>query len=67
MCRGLPIKFWDDSLGTDEPSEGWNRWRVRLVDSHGITSNEYVTGFRILGYCYWDAARLEGCSDMFSQ
>jgi hypothetical protein len=65
--RPGPIKRWGDLLEADEPSEGWLRWSTIRNDATLIVNRDsYVSYFQELGYCFWDAERLESWDNLFT-
>jgi hypothetical protein len=67
LCTPSPIKTWRDFPGAAQPTKGWLWWREYHDGSAArVMGKTYVGAFRTLGYCFWDAARLEGWGNMFS-
>lgn len=58
-CRQSPIKMWGDVPRANEPNAGWLLW-CHYREMPNINKRIYVSGFRALGYCFWDRERLEG-------
>ncbi|KAH7411693.1 hypothetical protein DE146DRAFT_627738 [Phaeosphaeria sp. MPI-PUGE-AT-0046c] len=71
----LPYKFlvtpqrsWDHLPESNDPGAGWLLWcKVRDDLQCGIDGEEYLQYFSRLGYCFWDATRLDGWVDVFSE
>ncbi|OAL01717.1 hypothetical protein IQ06DRAFT_375984 [Phaeosphaeriaceae sp. SRC1lsM3a] len=67
-CLETPQRLWDHLPETNEESEGWRLWsEVRDSYECGADGEEYKEYFSRLGYCFWDASRLDNWGDVFSQ